>query len=163
MATFYSDQLNPVYNSIGQSLVESGDFGTVRCVTATFTTPASGGAEFDKVYLAKIPKGARILGGRIVNEAMGSNMVADIGIEGFDGSGYYNAANTSADDPDFFTSTQISVASAASALWLVGAADNFGYKTQKDVWVTLTQEDASSTGAWAADKDVTVTVQYVVH
>lgn len=56
--------------------------GRLRLAFFNCTTPASGNADGDSFNLCKIPKGARIVGIATVNEALGSSVVAKIGITG---------------------------------------------------------------------------------
>ncbi len=69
--------------------------GRMRIAFWEFTTLAAGGADGDSFAACEIPKGARILGGTLVSEAMGAGVVAKVGITGtLDkyGSGLDNAA-----------------------------------------------------------------------
>jgi hypothetical protein len=56
--------------------------GRVRMAFWEFTTLAAGGADGDSFAACEIPKGARILGGQLVSEAMGAGVVAKVGITG---------------------------------------------------------------------------------
>lgn len=56
--------------------------GRVRIAFFSFTTLAVGGADGDSYNLNQIPKGARVLDIVTVNEALGANVVAKIGITG---------------------------------------------------------------------------------
>lgn len=56
--------------------------GRMRIAFWEFTTLAAGGADGDSFAACEIPKGARILGGFMANEAMGAGVVAKVGITG---------------------------------------------------------------------------------
>ena len=110
-------------------------------------------ADGDNIKLALIPKGARILGGYATFEAMGTNMVADLGLMGADGSGFIDAAGSVADDDDFFTTAQIDTSAAGESDFGVLQEDNYGYIAEKDLYLVLTTVDTVGSLAWATDKD----------
>jgi hypothetical protein len=56
--------------------------GRVRMAFWEFTTLAAGGADGDSFAACEIPKGARILGIKTCNEALGAGVVASVGITG---------------------------------------------------------------------------------
>ena len=56
--------------------------GRLRVAYFDFTTLATGGADGDSYNLTRIPSGARILRIKTVNEALGTSVVAAIGISG---------------------------------------------------------------------------------
>lgn len=56
--------------------------GRVRIAFFEFTTLAAGGADGDSFAACEIPKGARVIGGKMACEAMGAGVVADVGITG---------------------------------------------------------------------------------
>jgi hypothetical protein len=135
--------------------VPLNETGKVRRLWFEFNTDElTGLAEFDKIQLVLVPKGARIHGGKAFWEAMGSNEKADFGLMGADGSGYIDAANSVADDVDFLTTAQLDVAAAGEGEFGVLQEDNPGYVAEKDLWLIVVPEDSSSTVAWAADKDL---------
>lgn len=144
---------------------ESG--GRIRCQWWEFNTtddPTTTMVENDEVILCVLPKGARVLNIDWACEAGGANQVVDVGIRGNDGSGYYDADDSLADDDDFFTvDGPIDIHAAGDP---GGAADtltnNFGYLTTKEVQVTMKFSDDTSTVAVAADKDINGYVMYVV-
>lgn len=108
-----------------------------------------GSFAFDEtIYLCKLPANCRIYGGYIAFEDMSSGTGGadiDIGIEGFDGTGFYNKAGTAADDPDFFTGTPITADAAGTSTFNVALADpGFNYKTDKEVWVTAVVADGGA-------------------
>lgn len=143
MASFNSNQLART------SRLKQNETGKVRRLYFNGNTADySGLAELDTIKLRRIPKNARLFGGKLFFEAMGTNQKADIGLKAFDDSGYIDAANTVADDPDFLTTTQIDVASAGQGDFGVLRVDNPGYETEKELYLTLTPEDSSSNVAW---------------
>lgn len=87
MATFYSDQRT---NALANPPVAIDPVYASKVVRLewTYTTPASGApAVGDYVELVKLPKGARVLGGKVICEALSSGAGtagADIGYSGAD-------------------------------------------------------------------------------
>jgi len=120
-------------------------------------------AEADTVELVRIPKGSRIFGIEGYNEAMGTDQIARIGIKGADGSGTFDCAGT-ADDPIFFTNdlTNDGIDVAAVGEYKVGVSQlgNFLYITEKEVIITMTLFDVSSSDPFDADKDFDGVVYY---
>lgn len=111
-------------------------YGRVRCSYFS-DTPAGGGDATDSMLVARLPKGARVIDIQLVHGAHTGLTGLDVGLQGADGSGYIDAANSVADDPDFFTPTALDVSSAGRTSVLTLATGNFGYKTEKEVDVIL--------------------------
>lgn len=158
MATLYSQQLLQTEQAEGHNPLSPNETGKVRRLWFEFnTTDDLNGvtlAEGDVIELVRIPKGYRVHGGKVFFEAMGTDQQADIGLKGDDGSGYISADDsTTADDPDFFTTAPLDVAAAGEAEFGVLQEDNPGYATEKDVVLTATLIDSTSSDPWAADKD----------
>lgn len=83
-ATMKSDQVTKI-DSVDYDMLKPNEaHGRVRMAFGSVTTLASGGADGDIYQLFEIPKGARVLGGQIVVEAMGASVVAKVGITGDD-------------------------------------------------------------------------------
>lgn len=167
MSTHYSQQANSFISQAHDPLKPNEMHGRKRICWFEFnTTDDLNGtdalAEADVLILAKIPAGARILGGYCTFEAMGTDQQADLGLQAVDGTGYLDVAGTVADDPDFFTTAPIAVAAAGESDFGVLQEDNFGYVTEKEVYLTATLIDATSSDPWAADKDFQGIVNYVV-
>jgi hypothetical protein len=164
MAAYKSVQLTLV-DGVGAERVENGDFfGRVRRDYFNYNSDTGFGSA-DTVELARIPKGARILGVFMCNEDFDTNgspaLAIDIGLKGTDGSGTYDSAGT-ADDPDLFTATPLTVLQAA-VLLPANLVDNFAnilYLTTKAVTVELTVETAAAT--LASDVELKGYVEYVV-
>jgi len=120
-------------------------------------------AEGDVVWLVKIPKGAMLYGIQGYHEAMGTDQIAKLGIAGADGSGTYDSAGT-ADDIDFFTNDLtndgIDVAAVGEFIAGIKQLEGFGYLTTKEVYITMTLFDVTSSDAFAADKDFDGVVYY---
>lgn len=139
--------------------------GRVRVAWWNFNTTddLNGGtlAEGNSIKLVKLIKGSRFLRGRCMFEAMGIDQTADFGLFACDGSGYIDAAESVADDPNFFTTAAIAVAAAGEADFGVLQEDNPGYLLEKDCWVTVTLGDITSSDPWAADKDLNGYVEFV--
>jgi hypothetical protein len=116
--------------------------GRVRMAFWEFTTLAAGGADGDSFAACEIPKGARILGGKCCNEALGAGVVAGIGITG-------SAAKYG---------TGIDMAAAGEDLFANTIALNYGVRTtaKERILVVLTG------AAPAASKKIYGHILYVV-
>jgi len=164
MATYYSEQLAKVNGSSRSPLNKGEGWTDVKSKRWTLNTAddVTGTlAEGDHFELVLIPKGARIRGGKILFEAMGTDMTADIGLKGADGSGYIDAAGTVADDPDFFTSTPLDVSAAGEDTFGDTLGDNYDYQLEKDCYLTVTTDDTGGADAWADDKDFNGYIDFI--
>ena len=128
-----------------------------RFTLNTNTHGASGIADGSNVFVAKLPKGARILIGKLKFEAMGGTAALDVGLAAADGSGFIDAAGTVADDDDLFGAA-IDVSGAGEAVFADTIAQNYGYELEKECYLVLTAE----TDNWADDKDLIGHIEYVV-
>jgi hypothetical protein len=112
-----------------------------------FTVALAAQADDDHIALAKLPKGARILGGRVMVDGDPGDCHFDLGIMGADLNGYYDTLSTpTADDDDFFGTFDPADAAATYVL-ADTAAKRFGYETQKEVYFVATIETAAVTVA----------------
>lgn len=169
MATFNSQQLALIANQAGGDSTKSipANERRVRSMKDFFnfntTDETTSGtlADGDSIRLVKLLKGSKVFGIRFWFEAMGTNMVADFGLEGVDGSGFIDAAGTVADDVDFFTTAQISVAAIGEADAGVLQEDNPGYVLEKDCYLTLATVDSVGSVAWAANKNLDGYIEYI--
>lgn len=88
MATVYSDQITKNDQTVPRKFNDANTRGWKATLYFSYTTPASGApAVGDYIELVKIPDNARILGGKIVAEAMSSGAgtaTLDIGYSGAD-------------------------------------------------------------------------------
>lgn len=110
-----------------------------------FTVALAAQADDDHIALAKLPKGARILGGRVMTSADPGDCHFDLGIMGADANGYYDTESTpTADDDDFFGTFDPADA-AATYILADSVAKRFGYETQKEVYFVATIETAAVT------------------
>jgi hypothetical protein len=148
------DQLNP-NEQLGAQRMSWFSFNT------TDETTSGTLADGDNVKVALIPKGARILGGYAIWEAMGANMDADLGVMGADGSGFIDAAGTVADAVKHFTTLALDVALAGEQGFGILQEDNYGYVAEKDLYLVLTTVDGTGSLAWDADKDFNGSITYV--
>lgn len=130
--------------------------GRVRYGRFTFNT-GLGVTDGENIGLLVLPKGARIVGGRVMWEAMGTSGALDLGLMGNDGSGYINTAGDSADDDDKFLVAE-NISSAGQADFANTIALGCGYELEKECLLVATAETAN----WAADKDLIGYVLYVV-
>jgi len=136
--------------------------GRVRMSYFDFTVPTGDVAIAANVGLCKIPKGARILGGRFTCDIDFSVATGtlDIGIMGADLTGFIDAAGSVADDVDFLAQ-DLDTSNAAATPDLAFAdtiTHNHGYVTEKEVIVTATPV----TAAISATKTCTGHVLWVV-
>jgi len=131
--------------------------GRRRVVYFDYTVPTGGEADDNHVFACKLPAGARILGGEFVTDGLGTGAQVDVGLAGFDGSGYIDAAGTVADDDDLLGAA-LDVAAAGNDQFAKTIAQNYGYLTEKPVWVVLTVENA----AWDAAAQIAGSVEYVI-
>ena len=83
MATLYSDQMKKVFGQSTAGIYEQAKGsevrGKVRTAVFDVTTPAAGGAINDVIALGILPKGARVLNGRVWWEAMSTGAGAATG------------------------------------------------------------------------------------
>lgn len=84
MATFYSDQIALARNatlgqgnSFGNGILDTG--GKQR--VAFFSVLTTGTASGDVLNLVTLPKGARILAGRLLTEALGASVTLSVGTD----------------------------------------------------------------------------------
>lgn len=107
MANHQSDQYAKLATT-PPGMNPSGDMrGRLRVAFWTFTTPGGGVGINDTIELVELPVGARLLGGKTVNEAMTSGAGAaqyDIGYAG-DAARYGAAIDVDAAGEDFFGNT----------------------------------------------------------
>jgi hypothetical protein len=99
----------------------------------------------DVIYACRLPKGARILFGRLFTEALGASVTIGVGIPGTPGA--YLA-----------TTTDVSAASASelAATYLLGA----GSVIAADTWLILT---LGASGTVAANKVISGYIAYAAH
>lgn len=132
-------------DAVGHSPVSGRDWASsVRRIYFDYTVPAGGEADGNNVGVVKgIPKGARLLGGKVAHTDLGTAADIDIGLRGTDGDGYYTG--TTADDDDFLAAAldgnQVATQEFGNTIAL-----NFGYVLTKDCDLVLTVDAA----AWDA-------------
>lgn len=109
--------------------------GRIRCAffSKVFTTEAVA----TDLALCVIPKGARILGGQLCFSASTGTATIAIGIMDKAGSGFIDAALSVSDNIAFFLAA---AAITVTTMQEFGATQalNYGYETEKEVYVTLT-------------------------
>ena len=158
-ADSYSTQAAKIVGTSYEQLSSNESHGRLRICFFDYTVPTGGEADDNHLYVAKIPEGARLLGGKLVHDGLGN--AVDIGLAGYDGSGYYDLAGTLADDDDLLAIAS-SVASPGTVEFnstvYLGANTNFGMVLDKACWLVLTVE----TGAWTAGKKLSGVVYYAV-
>lgn len=144
MASFNSTQYADTLAKPAARLKPNEWGGRVRRSWWDFTTPAGGLALTDTVNLVKLPKGARILGGRVGFGAMSSaagTATADIGYAGA-ATRYAAAINVDAAGESDFADT---------------AARNFGEELAADQTIIAT----AGGEAWAAAQSFTGYIEWV--
>jgi hypothetical protein len=99
-----STQMATINSASFDQLKPNEAHGRLRTAFFYFTTLATGGADGDSYNLNKIPKGARVLRIETVNEALGSSVVAKIGITS-SLSKYGSAVDMAAAGADLFCQT----------------------------------------------------------
>lgn len=145
-------------NAVAHTPSDTQEYGgRVRVAYGTYETPASTGvADGSSIAMVRLPAGARIVRGVLHNDAMGSGKL-DVGVAGADGSGYYDAAGTLADDDDFFA-VNLDTTSATVETTFLTLIASASYQFDKEVYIVATAE----TAALDAEKTLTFVVFYVV-
>lgn len=131
-------------------------YGRVKVSTFTINT-GSGIAQNTVVAAAKLPRGARLLRGRIDFGAMGTSATAEIGLAATDGGGYLDVAGTVDDDVDKLLAAG-NVAAAGQLAFVDTAALGMLYETEKEVYLVVKATGA----AWAASKTLQGYILYSV-
>lgn len=90
------------YNSDTFSQQYRYNSGVVMAKYFSHDTAAVAHATNDVIVLTYIPPSSRIIGGTITVSAMGGAQTFDLGLKGYDNSGYIDRGTTTADDPDLF-------------------------------------------------------------
>lgn len=145
MATFKSDQITKLTQSLPNQLNPFESTQPDRVEVFTFTVPAGNAAVNDLIQLCEVPAGATLQGGYFVNEAM-STGAGDASIQIGDG--------TTADK--YLGTTSVDAASTALTWFGVTIAKDFGVVLTSKL--TLTAKVI--TEAWAAGKKLQGKVFY---
>lgn len=110
--------------------------------------------EGDTVPLTTLYPGEVLLGVYFASEDMGTDQTVDIGLRAVDGSGVIDGSGTS-DLIDYLIDGNTTVAAGGevgpTAVW--ADIDDGPLKIEKEVYLTATMDDTSSSDPWAADKD----------
>lgn len=109
--------------------------GRVRMVY--FTHDETAITNGNTIVANKLPKGARILHGRVSFGTGGTDRVLDIGLTGVDESGNIEDDGPVADDLDLLADG-IDAAAAGEADFANDDASGMGYRTAKEVYLTIT-------------------------
>ena len=135
--------------------------GRLRMSYFDYTVPTGDLAAASNLALCRIPQGARILAGKFVGEddLSAATGTTTIGLSGVDDSGFIDAAGSVADDVDLLmAATDTSTGAVVDLAFAETAAHNFGYVTEKEVWLVATP----TTAAYTAAKTLSGYVMYVV-
>lgn len=157
VADSYSTEATKIVGVGYEQLMPTESRGRRRASYFSYTVPAGGEADDNHVFACKIPEGARILGGSFKTDGCGAGAQVDIGVAAVDGSGYIDTAETVSDDDDFFGAA-VDIAAAGADAFASTIAQNYGYKTEKELWLVLTVENA----AWGAAAEIAGDIEYVV-
>jgi len=113
-------------------------------------------AQNDDVELLTIPAGARLIAGEVKSGSFGASVTLDIGLKGYDGTGFLDVNGLVPDDPDAIA-TNVDISSAVdfslfeeNAFWL--------YETEKELILTALFEGANP----ADNIELAGYVEYVV-
>lgn len=150
----YSDEITAFNSNASAALEPTEHYGRKRIsyFTVTLASQASG----EDIAVAILPKGARILSGQITATAtLANSATLAVGLMGKDGNGFIDSAASVSD------SVSLLKAAAAQGTAIVGFALTqtlyYGYKVQKDLYLTLT----TGTGTVATEV-IKGHVEYVV-
>lgn len=138
MASFYGANSTLAFNTVPSQKVDVTNwFGKERVVYDSYTVPTAAPANADKIYLGKLPKGAKVGGGRLTCSDLGTVGVLNVGYE------YVNSADGSAVTNAFFAS--VDVHTAASDNTMAGTAAGYMVELAGEAYIV-----ATITTAWDA-------------
>ena len=132
--------------------------GRLRITRFTLTVPTATIVATKNVIVAKLPKGARILGVTVMTDGLVTAGDMDVGLSGADATGFIGAGVTA--DSDNMLADALDVAAAGAVYAASTLALNYGYETLKEVYLTITNPSGAAT--WAAGKLIAGHVEYVV-
>ena len=117
--------------------------GRVRIArwSVVWTTDAAG----TDVAVHKLPKGARVINGTWYTSASTGTATIAIGLMGADGTGFIDAAGLVSDNVAFFLAAA-AVTVLTEQRYANTIALNYGYETEKEVYVTVTTGTAVMAG-----------------
>jgi hypothetical protein len=156
-ADSYTTQGAKISGASFQMLEPKDHYGRRRVHFFDYTVPTGDEADGNHVFACKLPPNARILGGEVVCDGCGTGAEVDVGLAAFDGSGYIDSAGTVADDDDFLGAA-LDIAAAGRDTFAKTIAQNYGYVTEKELWLVLTVENAG----WDADSVIKGSIEIVV-
>lgn len=141
----YSDQLTQsnAPNYAPNKANEKG--GKLRRDYFTYTFASE--AALVNIAVTKIPAGARLYGGFIATDDLGTDVDLAVGLVGADGNGFIDdtVGATVADTAAFLTTAaNINTDAVGSTAYGAVITDNFGYETAKEVFLAITPTDGGS-------------------
>lgn len=148
MATFYSDQITIARSAAagnGNQYVDGlGELGAKERI-AFFSVLTTGMAQNDVVNLVTLPKNARLLGGKVFTEALGTSVTLSLGTDVDLTTGTNDATTVTAGAANLLAATSVAAASATdfAATYALGA----GAKTSAVATVYGTVGGANPTTA----------------
>jgi hypothetical protein len=154
MANYYSNQYQDAYVDQPSEKLDVGYMGAViRRFYAEYTKPT--GAELlttDVLYLGKLPKGARVIDGRVVGETDGTTGQFNVG--------WLSNGSDAADADGFFAgATEFDVGAAAVNNRMLGVSAGYNKKFAAETDVVLVPAEATT--AYDAKK-LSVELHYVL-
>ena len=132
--------------------------GRVRMARFSFVSPVGDTAVGKNVILCRLPKGARILSGKIVSDTSGGKV--SVGLSGANGNALIDdtAGATVADAPAFLAAAATDISGTVMQSFGITVALGYGYVLKKDCFLTMTVDTAALTAA----KTVQGHVEYVI-
>ena len=149
MTDLYGSNYTKAYVNMPSEKAGKGEYnGHVKILFDEYVVPTANElATADFIYLGKLPKGARVLGGKVKTDAAGATGIFDIG---------YLANGVDAADADAFAAS-VDPGAAAVLQELNGAAIGKKFEAETTVLIDVTEVTADAGG----DR-IQVWIEYVV-
>jgi hypothetical protein len=120
--------------------------GRVR-IAYFYSLPTAALAATNIVALCRLPAGARIIDGKLTSNAWVATSTADVGLAATDGTGKLDKAAAVSESAAFLTGGgTLAVATAGTYSFANTQANNYGYKTEKEVDVVMRLNTAGIDG-----------------
>lgn len=147
VADYDDDQVAAIVGVPYKPLKPSELHGRVRIAYWNYK-PTAAIAATKVIRLAKLPKNARVIAGRITSNAFVATSTMDVGLAAVDGSGIIdNPTDATADSNTFFTGGgTLAVATAGAYNFADTQANNNGYVLQKENWLICRLNTAGMDG-----------------
>lgn len=150
MASIYGVNATKAFVNVPSDKVDVTDWGAkVRHVYDTYVVTAAPSAG-DKLYMGKLPKGAKVIGARLVTPDLGTVGVLNVGYE------YINSADGSAVTNAFFASVDVHTSALNSTM--AGTEAGYMYELAGEAYLVV-----NITTAWdATSGTIKLSVSYVL-